>query len=230
MIRSSKIQYFESEGRENLSTVIKCVKAFLRTSDTQRILRPKKIVFLTVQGEGPMLAYNQLQSEELQIIAVTFPIGAAELNEDGKLYRPQVSAKVRDFFNGVRIPIITSRLPFEEILGAEAHNREMKILRDALGLFGSSMALAIQAVLQATDAGHVEMGEQVIAATGDTAILVTATTTRNLLRQDHLGFSVNEIICKPRMFTISRKLPKPTEPLEFPSGIQLEAKATEPIE
>ena len=223
MIRSSKIQYFETEGRENLPAVIKCIKAFLRSMDTQQTQSPQKIVFLTVQGEGPMLAYNQLQSNDVQIIAVTFPIGSSEVVED-KVYKPQVSSRVRDFFNGVKIPILTSRLPFEEIVGAEAHNREMKILRDALGLFGSSMALAIQAVLQATDAGLIEIGEQVIAATGDTAILVTATTTHNVLRQDHFGFSVNEILCKPRNFTMSRKLPKPPKTLEFASGNQIEAE------
>jgi hypothetical protein len=223
MIRSSRIQYFETEGRENLSAVIKCIKSFLRSQESQGAQAPKKIVFLTVQGEGPMLAYNQLPSPDLQIIAVTFPIGSSQIVDD-KPYKPQVSDRVRNFFNGVKIPIVTSRLPFEEIVGADAHNREMKIIREALGLFGSSMALAVQAVLQATDAGYVEIGEQVIAATGDTAILVTATTTYNVLRQDHFGFAVNEILCKPRAFTISRKLPTNPRTLEFASGNQIEAE------
>jgi uncharacterized protein len=223
MIRSSKIQYFETEGRENLSAVIKCVKTFLRGLETQGAPAPRKIVFLTVEGEGPMMAYNQLQSHDLRIIAVTFPIGSSQIVDD-KLYKPQVSSKVRDFFNGVKIPIVTSRLPFEEIVGADAHNREMKIIREALGLFGSSMALAVQAVLQATDAGYVEIGEQVIAATGDTAILVTATTTYNVLRQDRFGFAVNEILCKPRSFTVSRKLPSPPKTLEFTGGNHIEAE------
>ncbi len=223
MIRSSKIQYFESEGRENLSAVIKCIKAFLRNQESQGAQAPRKIVFLTIEGEGPMMAYNQLQSHDLQIIAVTFPIGSSQIVDD-KIYKPQVSDKVRNFFNGVKIPIVTSRLPFEEIVGADAHNREMKIIREVLGLFGSSMALAVQAVLQATDAGYVEIGEQVIAATGDTAVLVTATTTYNLLRQDHFGFAVNEILCKPKSFTISRKLPSALRTLEFSGGNQIEAE------
>src|SRR5665213_3293370 len=202
MIRSYKVQYFDAEGRDNLPAVIKCIRTFLRGLEAQHFSLPKKIVFLTTQGEGPMLAYNQLQSEELKIIAVTFPNGASEMTTDGQMYTPQVSERVRDFFNGVKIPIVTNRLPFEDMIGSNAHNQEMKLIRNVLGIFGSSTSLAIQAVLQAADAGHVKIGEQVIAATGDTAILVTATTTRNFLRQDHLGFAVNEIICKPRSFTI----------------------------
>jgi hypothetical protein len=30
-------------------------------------------------------------------------------------------------------------------------------------------------------------------------------------RKDHLGFSVNEIICKPNVFTQSRKRPEPSQ-------------------
>ncbi len=38
---------------------------------------------------------------------------------------------------GVGIDVITNRLPFDQILGADAHNREMSILSDALALFGA---------------------------------------------------------------------------------------------
>jgi hypothetical protein len=138
---------------------------------------------------------------------------------------PEIPEKIQRFFQAFEIPIVTNRLPFDNIEGADAHNREMSLIRDTLALFGGSIPLAIQAVLQATDAGHVNIGEQVIAATGDCALLVTASTTRLFLRKDHFGLVVNEIICKPRSLTITRKTPSPQ--LANPqSPLQIEGNPT----
>ena len=228
MIRSSKVQYFETEGRANLSSVIRAIRAFLKSLDSQSVKKPEKIVFLTVQGEGPMLAYNQLQNRSPFDHRGNLSAWLANKKAGmEKFFEPQISQKVRDFFSGVKIPIVTNRLPFDDIIGADGHNREMKLLRETLALFGSSVPLAVQAVLQATDAGHVQVGEQVIVATGDTALLVTATSTRMLLQQDHQGFSVNEIICKPRAFTMSRPLPMSTS-ASLPDGQQIEGQSKEP--
>ena len=221
MTRTGKVQYFESEGREHLPLVIKSIKAYLRALEVSGSSYPNKIVFMTRQGEGPMLAYNHLQSFNVKIIAVTFPRGYASKNADGSRFQPEIPEKVRQFFNGVRIPIITNRLPFESIAGADAHNREMSLLTDAMSLFGGSAPLAIQAVLQAVEAGEIDMSEEVIAATGDMALLVTASNTRMFLRPDRWGLSVNEIICKPRLLTRTRKLPT----VESPTTIALDAPA-----
>jgi hypothetical protein len=205
MTKFHKVQYFASEGRENLSAVIKCIKQFLRNAESEGIVAPKKVVFMTREGEGPMLAHSQLQAEDLKIIAVTFPRHYAGSRPDASIFMPEISERVRKFFDAFDIPIVTNRFPFDEIIGAESHNREMALLRKALALFGGSVPLAVEAVLQAADAGHVEVGEQVIAATGDTALLVTASTTRLFLAKDSRGFCVNEIICKPRVFSMTRK-------------------------
>jgi len=189
---------------------------------------PRKLVFLTRQGEGPMLAYNQIPGYEMTIIAVTFPKHFAGRREDGSVFIPEIPEKVRKFFDGVGIRVITNRLPFDDIVGAEAHNKEMALLRSGLALFGGSIPLAIQAVLQATDAGEVDPGEQVIVATGDTALLVTASTTHHFLQKDERGLSVNEIICKPRAFDRSRKPIAPQLTAREPHGIQIEASADRP--
>jgi hypothetical protein len=224
MTRQNKVQYFESEGREHLLDVIKSIKSYLRQTENHR--RPLKLVFLTRQGEGPVLAYNHIPLEGIKIIAVTFPRYFAGRREDGSLFAPEIPERIKKFFAGVGIDVITNRLPFDDILGADAHNREMGLLRDALALLGSSVPLAIQAVLQATDAGMVDPGELVIAATGDTALLVTASTTRMFLMKDERGLAVNEIICKPRIFDRSRKPLAPKLPAGEPHGIQIEASAT----
>jgi hypothetical protein len=221
MTRQNKVQYFESEGRDHLLEVIKSIKVYLRSTDDLRM--PRKLVFLTRQGEGPVLAYNHIPLDGMKVIAVTFPRFFAGRGDDGSVFVPEIPDKIKKFFDGVGIDVITNRLPFDDIFGAEAHNREMRVLRDALALFGSSVPLAIQAVLQATDAGKVDPGELVIVATGDTALLVTASTTHLFLMRDERGLSVNEIICKPRVFDRSRKPIVPKLPIGELRGIQIEA-------
>ncbi len=228
MNRGYKIQTFDREGRENLASVVKNVKNYLRGLLTSGIPYPTKIVFFTLKGEGPMLAYSQLSGLEVTIIAVTFPSTYSVLLQDKTTYCPEIPDKVRKFFAGVEIPVVRARLPFDEIIGADNHNKEMAMLKSALAVFGGSMPLAIQAVLQATDSGLIPPGEEVVAVTSDTALLVTASTTRDFLSPT-CGLIVNEIICKPRNFTISRPTPKLEEalPVTTPplkSGIQLEGR------
>jgi hypothetical protein len=224
-MRTSKTTYFDCEGRSNLPAVLKNIKSFLRALAPQDELRPTKIVFLTLRGEGPILAYNQLQNENLKLIAVTFPRDMGSVRPDGSIYYPEIPEKARKFFDGVGIPIVTNRLPFDNITGADNHNREMRLICDVLGIFGGSVSLAIQAVLQAVDAGEVNIGEHVIAVTGDTALLVTATSSRLFLQSDNLGLSVNEVICKPRIFTQSRAavVPKPNKVLAFGAKAAIES-------
>jgi hypothetical protein len=232
MNRGYKIQTFDSEGRENLPNVVKNIKNYMRGLIAGGIPYPTKVVFFTLKGEGPMLAYNQLSGLEVTIIAVTFPSTYSIVLKNGNTYTPQVPDKVRKFFAGVEIPIICARLPFDEMTGAELHNKEMTLVKQALSIFGGSIPLAIQAVLQATDSGLIPSGEEVIAVTSDTALLVTASTTRDFLSQT-CGLLVNEIICKPRNFTITRRKPQPVvASLPIPdspmkSGIQIEGNVQE---
>ncbi len=225
MNRGYKVQIFDCEGRENLPSVVKNVKNYVRMLVASGGA-PSKIVFFTLKGEGPMLAYNQLSGLNVTIIAVTFPVTYSVILKSGAKYTPEIPEKVQKFFKGVEIPIVRSRLPFDEITGAEFHNKEMIMLKNAMSVFGGSMPLAIQAVLQATDAGLVRSGEEVIAVTSDTALLVTASTTQDFLSQS-CGLMVNEIICKPRNFNISKPKPKAAEVLQMPASSATEGPTLE---
>ncbi len=219
-MRSRRIHYFESEGRENLPIVIKYVKNYLKTFrlPTGDLLpgRPNKIVCMTFRGEGPMLAYHQLFKEDVSIVAVLFPSTYRVVSKDSITYS-ELPDKVRKFFDSVGIRVIRTRLPFDEITGADAHNKEMTALKRTLAVFGGSIPLAIQAVLQATDSSEVMSGEQVIAVTSDTALVVTASTTKDFLNPSS-GLRVNEILCKPRRYTIAPPIPKPAGTLPAPSA------------
>jgi hypothetical protein len=158
----------------------------------------------TATGDGPALAYSRLQKFEPKIIAVTFPPGFhVNRGEEGPYY-PTIPKRLRDFFDGVGYKVITSRLPFDSISNAEAHNHEMQLIKDVLNIFGGGFSLCVQAVLSACDHGEIEIGEKVLSVAGDVAAILTATTSEKFLSKAE-GIVVNEILCKPRNLTITRK-------------------------
>jgi hypothetical protein len=197
--KSTSILYFESEGRENLPQVLRVVK---RAVSKRADIRSLKLVIFTATGEGPALAYAQLHEYDPQIIAVTFPPSFFVKRGEEKVY-PRISEKLSTFFDGIGLKVITGRLPFERIEGVQAHNEQMRVIQDVLTLFGGGFTLGIQAVLSACDLGAVGVGEKVIGITGDTASVITASTTKKFLSKEG-GLVVNEILCKPRNLTISR--------------------------
>jgi hypothetical protein len=202
MHTSHSILYFEEEGRQNLPQVLRVVKrAFKKRGD----LRKLRIVVFTAIGEGPALAYNLLQQYDPKIIAVTMPLNFSMRRGDERLF-PRIPDKLKAFFAGVGVTVITGRLPFDPIDGFDAHNAQMTLVRNVLSLFGGAFSMCVQAVLQACDHGSIEQGEKVIAIGGDCAAVMTASTTKEFLSRDS-GLSINEILCKARNLTIARGAP-----------------------
>jgi hypothetical protein len=201
----SGVVYFEQEGRQNLSHVLNTVKSAFRKRED---VRTYKVVIFTAAGEGPALAYNKLKQYSPKIIAVTFPAGFSirrSDNEGKEITTPiYLSDELTKFFAGVGIPVLRSRLPFDGLGGAESIAQQMKLIRDVLSLFGGGFSLCVQAVLQACDMGTVDIGEKVVVITGDCAAIITASTTARFLLPDG-GLSINEILCKPRNLSLTRK-------------------------
>lgn len=199
----SKIVYFDNEGRkDNWPQVLRHVKGVFQQRPE---VHSYKVIVFTAIGEGPLAAYNLLQEWDARIIAVTLPPDFTVVRDNQKI-SPRIPPKAKAFFDGVQIPVITARLPFQAIEGAAAHNEQMSLITSVLSLFGGSFAQGVQAVLQACDHGLVEVGEKVFAVTGDSAAIMTASTTSKFLSRAD-GLSINEIICKPRNLTIARGLP-----------------------
>jgi hypothetical protein len=222
--RGQQIVYFDGEGRGNLPEVIRVVKQKLKSREE---LRSAKIVVFTSEGEGPLMAYSNLIEYEMKIIAVTFPLSFCVKHKDGTEVHPTIPAKLKKFFDGVGIPVIVPPcLPFDGIGGMDGHNREMKLVKDAIALFGGGFNLCIQAVLCACDAGVVEAGEQVIGFSGDCAAVLTASTTAKFLTKE--GVSINEILCKPRTLTIARPVAAPEPPVVRQSLDQPLLEVTKP--
>ena len=202
----AQIVYFNEEGRQNLDEVLKFIKKVLRKREE---LRGCTIVFFTALGEGPAKAYSKLGEFMPKIIAVTFP-RTFVIKREEEWRHPEISDHIRKFFDGVGIKVIDPyTLPFDFIEGLEAHNQQVKLTRDVLSMFGGGFPLCVQAVMRACDAGLVEIGETVIAVSGDVAALVTASTTASFLNKEG-GLSIQEIFCKPRKLTIVRpEKPRP---------------------
>jgi len=205
--RNNPIRYFPSEGRENLVSVLKVVRNRLSRKPELRAL---KIIIFTAYGEGPARAFKMFEDYDPKIIAVTCPPDFTLKHED-QVYKPQIDPKLRKFFDGVGITVLTGRLPFDKIDGMDGHNREMGILRNALSIFGGGVVPCLQAVLQSCDMGAVEIGERVIAISGDWAVLMTASMTSTAFCREQ-GVSINEIFCKPNTLDICRKKVSETRP------------------
>jgi hypothetical protein len=124
------------------------------------------------------------------------------------------------------IPIVRAHMPFAPIppsfkdRGVLAN--DLSLVENALNIFGGSMSLCVQAVLMACDAGHVPIGEHVVACTSDTAILAKATCTTRLLTE----FAVREILCKPAIFDIGKKEKKEPMLKQAPS-LEIEGQAAQ---
>jgi hypothetical protein len=198
------IKYFDQEGRQNLGQVLKTVCHAYKRED----VRSCKLVIFTSFGEGPALAYNKLAGFRPKIIAVTYPPGFSvkKMNDDGvEMEIPvRISDQLRKFFDGVEIKVLSSRMPLSSTEGAEATRHEMKLIRDVLSLYGSGFSACVQAVLQACDMGEVEVGERVVSMSGDCAAIITASSSAKFLCASG-GLSINEILCKPRNLTLTRK-------------------------
>jgi len=136
-----------------------------------------------------------------------------------------IPANVCDILVAKKIPIVRAHLPFDPIRSHyEGHGilgQDFSLIGNALRIFCGSMSLCVQAVLMASDAGHVGFGEHVLAMTSDTSILVRAAGTSRFLTD----LIVREIICKPVLLTIGKSeeadaaLNRPSK--DIPSALEL---------
>jgi uncharacterized protein len=193
-------EYFLQEGKENLD---KCLQSTFKAAVDHSI---KKIIIFTSAGKGVMTAVRDYCPQEqfagIQLIAVTFP-NQTEFSA-GDSSEHTISKKIGEYLASQNIPIVRAHLPFDPIRshykGHGILGQDFSLIGNALRIFCGSMSLCVQAVLMASDAGYVDLGEHVIAMTSDTSILVRAAGTSRFLTD----LIVREIICKPVLLTIGK--------------------------
>jgi hypothetical protein len=158
------------------------------------------VVVFTADGEGPVRLADSLSGSGVSIIAVTFSHGqvvrVGEGDAASEARPPAVSEEVKALLASRNIPLVSAHVPFHEIILPGTRDSKLLAIRHVLSMFGIGMRICVQAVLMATDAGHVDPLEEVISMSADTAIVATGCPTY-LLFHPEKGLQVKEVICKP---------------------------------
>jgi hypothetical protein len=201
--------YFLEEGRQNLD---ECLRVSFQAAKLQSI---RTIVIFTAKGDGVNKAIEEYRVRpdyaHIQLIAVSFPAGKVVKGADDQPMTVEIGIENRQRFAREGIPIVTAHFPFDGLKPAPMHStpvgHDMALIASALNMFSGSMSLCVQAVTMACDAGHIGIGDHVIAMTADTSILARATVTRNMLSD----LIIREVLCKPAIMTIARSELNPSE-------------------
>lgn len=197
--RPASTFYFHKEGRTNLGKTLKLV-----VSRAEK-LGIRKIVVFTRDGDTVLSAARD--SKAFAFVAVTFPYKMQFGSDDdpqGQAIAPGTSdPKIVSRFKELGIPLVRGTMPFHSIIIPYVRDPKLEGIKYALNLFGGGMALCVQAVLMATDAGEVEPGEEVVSMSADTAIVATGASSHWLFHPQ-FGMEIREIICKPRVLTVVR--------------------------
>jgi hypothetical protein len=199
---ASSITYFPSEGRAHLQ---ECLRLAFDSAKQHEL---SHLVIFTALGEGIKLALDLKASDpslsEISVVGVTFPCGKAFTDGDRKPMVVQIDPSDRRRFKEAGVPIVTANMPLDPIQAKfRSHGilgQDSGLIANALSILGGGMALCVQAVLMACDAGEIGIGEHVVAMSADTAIIARATPTAQLLTE----FIVREIICKPVFLTVGK--------------------------
>lgn len=188
--------YFRYRGEVNTRKALELAR--------ERALQLKlpEIVVASETGRSALKALQVLQGTELKLIVVTHypartwgPRGEIPIG----LNRPEY-AHIKSFLEGHGAIIIQGTRPFAGIGRALGWDVPVPatFVDKALELFSSGTKIAVEAALMATDAGALDVGEEVIALGGtykglDTALLVKTSFSGHLFTD----FEVLEVIAKP---------------------------------
>lgn len=197
--------YLEQEGRSQMKACI--AEAFSYACENNI----DTLIMFTATGEGPLFAAQTYLTspdfENIRIVAVTPPYGKPyRMNlQDPKspLVASGVSIPMRSALENAGVEICAGQLLFKPIRVGNKLESEWARVEAALSIMGGGLALCIQAIILACDAGVVGPRTQIVAMTADTAIDAHAARTEDFL-SDTDGLIVNHIICRPSKFTISK--------------------------
>lgn len=220
---TSPTVYFLQEGRDNLRN---CLQVAFASAKQQNV---SKIVIFTAYGEGVRIALESFLSQpafsDIKLVAVSFANGKVFTDKDGNKIEAEISPEDIALFREHSVPVVRAHLPFDPISPFYKNHgmlgQDLSLVSEALGIFGGSMALCVQAITMACDAGEVGIGEHVIALTSDTAILAQASNTDRMLGE----LIVREILCKAAVLTLSRK----EHSEKMPGQLTLDISKAEPI-
>ena len=195
------IYYFNEEGQKNTNKVLELV---LKKAQELTI---NKIIIFTSNGDTAF-ELRKL-NEEIEIIAVSFPykqeFNVKDKNGENKKVIPETSKrKVRKKLFDNNIELVQGTMPFNEIIIPGTKEIKKSTIVHTLSLISRGLSFCVQSVLMATDAGVVEKGEDVIAMSADTAVVVNSANSQWLFHPVK-GLQIKEIICKAHKISPENK-------------------------
>jgi uncharacterized protein len=198
---TKEITYFKETGKINTDDTIKLSIARAKESNI------KKILVFTADGIAPLNMVNYLQGSDIKIYAVSFPnqlpFYRKEEDQVMEFFAKTSEEDVKKKLEENNITLIQGVMPFEEIVIPGSPDSRGTIIKETLSLISGGLNLCIQAVIMATDSGHVLPGEDVISMSADTSIIVNGVNSRYLFHPLK-GLQIKEIICKPLNLSITR--------------------------
>jgi hypothetical protein len=139
-----------------------------------------------------------LLADEVEEFLNTLGFEDKEEIKSGLSWKPELVMKLRE--QGINVAVASE--PFRTILHSRV-NPDF-VIAETLALFGRGLKVAVEVVLEACDAGFVNVGEEVISLGGlskgvDTALVLRACHRDELFSGSGNGLQIREIICKPRL-------------------------------
>jgi hypothetical protein len=192
-----KVVYYEQPGSaENTGTTLKLA---LERAKARGI---KKIVLASTRGDTARKAATLWTKSGIKIIVIPHQFGFA-----GMHFPPELIKELEA--QGHVVHFGTMLFHTERFYGVDTPT----IMANLLRTFCQGMKVCVEIVLMATDAGLVDIGEQVVVVSGsgrgaDTAVVAVASTSTHLA-----DLHITEIICKPLQ---TRQGPPPPPPGQAP--------------
>ncbi len=174
--------YFESVKQDHTLETFELVKQ--RISETG----VNKIILASTTGRTALKTMEYFSDMGVSIIVIPHKYG---FSSETNLFPADIVKTLRE--NGHEVHFGTMLFHTEKLYGSAVPS----IIADFLRCFSEGVKVCYEITLMAADGGLVNSGESVIAIAGtganaDTALLMQASTTRNIRK-----LRVNEIICKP---------------------------------
>jgi hypothetical protein len=176
-----KIIYFEKQGKENTTNVIRLIKERAQTRGI------KRVVLASTRGDTARAAAESFKDTNLRLVIIPWQYGF----RDTQPFPQELVVELQE--KGHRVHFGTMLFHTEDLYGIKTP----QVMANLLRTFGQGIKVCVEIILIACDGGCIEIGEKVIAAAGtgagaDTAIVATASPSTKMM-----GLRIHEIICKP---------------------------------
>jgi hypothetical protein len=177
-----KIVYFEEPGIKNTEITLHLAVERAKARGV------KKIVLASTRGETARLAARLWADSGVKIVVVPHQYN---FMAPGQRFPAELVQELEK--QGHAVHFGTMLFHTENLYGMDTP----RIMANLLRTFCQGMKVCIEIILMATDGGHLEVGEEVIAVTGtgrgaDTAVVAIASPSTRLSE-----LHITEIICKP---------------------------------